>query len=71
MRVLLTGSSGLLGSVIAQELTARQHEVYGIDLRPGPWTGELVNIGNREAHFRLALVVVPLDFWAGVLQLKV
>lgn len=54
MRVLLTGSSGLLGSAIAEKLTAQHHEVYGIDLRPGRWTGELVNISNREALFRLA-----------------
>lgn len=53
MRVLLTGSSGLLGSAVAQELAAQHHAVYGIDLRPGPWTGELVSIGNREALFRL------------------
>ncbi|GHO48265.1 NAD-dependent epimerase/dehydratase family protein [Ktedonospora formicarum] len=54
MRVLLTGSSGQLGSAIAEALTARGHEVYGIDRRAGPWTRELVNIGERETLFSLA-----------------
>lgn len=35
MRILVTGAAGLIGSAIAARL-AREHEVTGLDLRPGP-----------------------------------
>lgn len=37
MRILITGSSGLLGRTIAELMPAR-HEVVGLDLVPGPCT---------------------------------
>jgi nucleoside-diphosphate-sugar epimerase len=39
MRVLVTGSSGQIGSNLALECMRRGHEVTGIDRRPNPWTG--------------------------------
>ena len=35
MRILVTGAAGLIGSGVADRLT-RDHEVVGLDLRPGP-----------------------------------
>ena len=38
MRVLITGSSGLIGTNLALRLLADGHEVFGIDKRLNPWT---------------------------------
>jgi len=35
MRILVTGAGGLIGSAVAERL-AGEHEVVGVDLRPGP-----------------------------------
>src|SRR5918911_4520379 len=38
MRVLVTGSSGQIGTNLALRLLAHGHEVHGIDKRRNPWT---------------------------------
>ena len=38
MRVLITGSSGQIGTNLALRLTADGHEVFGVDKRPNAWT---------------------------------
>ena len=38
MRVLITGSSGQVGTNLALRLQAEGHYVFGIDVRPNPWT---------------------------------
>ncbi len=38
MRVLITGSSGQIGTNLALRLLRDGHSVYGIDKRPNPWT---------------------------------
>lgn len=38
MRVLVTGSSGQIGSNLGERLARDGHEVLGVDLRPNPWT---------------------------------
>lgn len=38
MRVLITGSSGQIGTNLAQRLQADGHWVFGIDKRPNTWT---------------------------------
>lgn len=43
MKVLVTGSSGRLGSAIAARLSLR-HQVIGLDLRAGPLTGAIADI---------------------------
>lgn len=47
MRILVTGSSGLVGSGVAERLR-REHEVVGADLRPGPATEILADIADPE-----------------------
>ncbi|MGZ3638402.1 MAG: NAD-dependent epimerase/dehydratase family protein [Ktedonobacterales bacterium] len=47
MRILITGSSGQLGSEIARQLWT-EHEVVGVDLAPGPWTAHVGSITDQE-----------------------
>ncbi|HEX3806190.1 MAG TPA: NAD-dependent epimerase/dehydratase family protein, partial [Gaiellaceae bacterium] len=39
MRVLITGSSGQIGTNLAVRLLEDGHEVFGVDKRPNPWVG--------------------------------
>ena len=39
MRVLVTGSSGQIGTNLALRLLADGHEVFGVDKRPNAWVG--------------------------------
>jgi UDP-glucose 4-epimerase len=39
MRILITGSSGQIGTNLALRLLADGHEVFGIDKRPNAWVG--------------------------------
>jgi len=41
MRVLITGSSGQIGTNLALRLLDEGHFVFGIDLRPNPWTDKV------------------------------
>ncbi len=41
MRVLITGSSGQIGSNVGLALQARGDEVIGIDIRPNSWTDKI------------------------------
>lgn len=50
MRVLVTGSSGQLGSALAEGL-ASEHEPIGLDCVAGDWTRHLVNVTDRDAIF--------------------
>jgi UDP-glucuronate 4-epimerase len=42
VRVLITGSSGQIGTNLSLALLAAGHQVRGIDNRPNPWTGDIV-----------------------------
>src|SRR5580765_7243616 len=39
MRILVTGSSGQIGTNLALRLLADGHEVFGVDKRPNSWIG--------------------------------
>jgi UDP-glucose 4-epimerase len=41
MRVLITGSSGQIGTNLALYLQERGHYVFGVDKRPNTWTNEI------------------------------
>ncbi len=47
MRILLTGSSGWLGRVLAPRLRREGHEVTGLDVAPGPDTGLVGSVADR------------------------
>jgi UDP-glucose 4-epimerase len=40
MRILVTGSSGQIGTNLALRLVADGHWVFGVDKRPNPWTDD-------------------------------
>lgn len=48
MRILITGSSGQLGTEIARQLS-QQNKTTGIDIIPGSWTQHIINITDRDA----------------------
>jgi nucleoside-diphosphate-sugar epimerase len=50
MRVLLTGSSGRIGTAIARFLQGKV-ETVGMDKRPGPFTDFLIDIRDRKSVF--------------------
>jgi UDP-glucuronate 4-epimerase len=41
VRILITGSSGQIGTNLSLALVAAGHRVRGVDHRPNPWTGEI------------------------------
>ena len=55
MKILLTGISGTVGSLLAPEL-GRDHEVSGVDLRPSDWPnatqGRPLRPGRPAPHLR-------------------
>ena len=40
MRILVTGSSGQIGTNLALRLLKDGHEVFGVDKRPNAWVGD-------------------------------
>jgi UDP-glucose 4-epimerase len=54
MRVLITGSSGQIGTNLGLELLDTGHEVVGVDIRPNDWT-------TRIPTHCLDLAVAPVD----------
>ena len=48
MRILITGSSGQLGTEIARQLS-QKNNTTGIDIIPGAWTQHVINITDRDA----------------------
>jgi nucleoside-diphosphate-sugar epimerase len=55
MRVLLTGSSGQIGTNLALRLLREGHSVFGVDKRPNPWTKDfdtlLQDLSGQYAAF--------------------
>lgn len=46
MRILITGSSGQIGSNLGLKLLEVGHEVVGVDIRPNVWTTEIPTMGQ-------------------------
>lgn len=46
MRILVTGSSGMIGTRLCERLIG-QHEVIGVDIRPNTWNAEIDKITTR------------------------
>lgn len=63
MRILITGSSGQIGTNLGLCLLARGHEVFGVDVRPNAWTDAiptlLQDLAGSFADFRGGLGHVP------------
>lgn len=63
MRVLITGSSGQIGTNLGLRLLDEGHFVYGIDVRPNPWTDRIPTLLQDLAapyhHFKGGMGHVP------------
>lgn len=79
MRILITGSSGQIGTNLGLSLLSAGHEVLGIDKRPNAWTDridtekvDLVAVGRGTASWSPPWqpdCIVHLAAWAKVHQL--
>ena len=63
MRILITGSSGQIGTNLALHLLSGGHEVFGVDVRPNGWTDAfptlLQDLAAPFSDFRGGLGHVP------------
>ena len=50
MRVLITGSSGQIGTNLGLSLQKQGHTVFGVDIRPNTWTNQLETIRQDLSH---------------------
>lgn len=72
MRVLITGSSGQIGTNLALSLQDDGHYVFGIDIRPNTWTNAFetllqdLSVPYREFHGGIGHVPYPPDLDAVV-----
>ena len=63
MRVLITGSSGQIGTNLALKLQEQGHYVFGIDVRTNPWTKDIETLlQDLSAPYR--------DFKGGIGQVQ-
>jgi len=65
MKVLITGSSGQIGTNLIEALKAKGHTPVGIDIRPSPWLDSfetiLVDLTNPPADFARKMATGGFD----------
>jgi UDP-glucose 4-epimerase len=65
VRVLITGSSGQIGTNLALRLLEDGEQVLGVDIRPNPWTDavetQLVDLRQRPGRAEAAVASAPVD----------
>lgn len=67
MRVLITGSSGQIGTNLGLQLQQQGHYVFGVDIRPNTWTDEfetlLQDLSSPYTNFNggIGQAVYPVD----------
>jgi len=72
MNILITGSSGQIGTNLGMQLISQGHNVFGIDIRPNPWTDKiptlLQDLSVPQHNFKggIGHIAYPLDFDAVV-----
>lgn len=63
MHVLITGSSGEIGTNLALKLQELGHKVFGVDKRPNTWTGKfpyvMQDLSGRVGNFKGGIGEVP------------
>ncbi len=63
MHILITGSSGQIGTNLGLFLQEKGHQVFGIDIRPNPWTNEietlLQDLSKPYTNFKGGIGHVP------------
>jgi UDP-glucose 4-epimerase len=65
VRLIITGSSGQVGTNLALRCIERGHEILGIDCRPNPWTDAFPNVlADLRASHSLARLWVTHPAWA-------
>jgi UDP-glucose 4-epimerase len=47
LKILVTGTSGHLGEALVRTLRDKSHEIIGLDVKPGPFTGHVGSIADR------------------------
>jgi UDP-glucose 4-epimerase len=72
MRILITGSSGQIGTNLGLYLLDHGHEVFGVDVRPNPWTDAIptllqdLSTPNHDFSGGIGHVPYPVDLDAVV-----
>lgn len=65
MKILVTGSSGSIGTRVCEELIATGHEVVGADWKPNQWNTEVdkltINVDLRDEAKTAAALSVDID----------
>jgi len=62
MKILVTGSSGTIGTRLCEKLLEKGHEVVGVDWKPNKWKSELDQITiNADLRDESQLAKLPTD----------
>ncbi|MBI5346136.1 MAG: NAD(P)-dependent oxidoreductase [Chlamydiae bacterium] len=67
MKILITGTSGRIGSAIASFLKNKE-EVIGLDIKPGPCTTHIIDVRDKEKVFSCVKGMDAVIHCAGLLS---